>query len=182
MAGDPHVAGSAAREVFGARGDTVLRSIMIISLLSAVNAFQLMASRVLYRLGALGFVPSAEYVNSGGTPSVGLLLSTVVVLALVLTGTFELVLAITAFFFVANYVLTFASLLILRKREPGAPRPFRAKGHPWTTGGVLVLSVAFLAGAVAADTRNSIYSLVLLAASWPVFHIMRRRMPAGTRS
>jgi APA family basic amino acid/polyamine antiporter len=181
MAGDPLVAGSAAREVFGVKGDTVLRSIMIISLLSAVNAFQLMASRVLYRLGALGFVPSAEYVNRGGTPSVGLLLSTIVVLALVITGTFELVLAITAFFFVANYTLTFASLLLLRKREPNAPRPFRAKGHPWTTGAVFVLSVAFLIGAVAADTRNSLYSLVLLAASWPVFLFMRRRMPAERR-
>lgn len=169
MAGDPLVAGSAAREVFGTKGDTVLRSIMIISLLSAVNAFQLMASRVLYRLGALGFLPSAEYVNHGGTPSVGLLLSTIVALALVITGTFELVLAITAFFFVANYTLTFASLLILRKKEPEAPRPYRAKGHPWTTGGVFVLSVAFLVGAVAADTRNSVYSLILLALSWPLY-------------
>ena len=181
MAGDPLVAGSAAREVFGTKGDTVLRSIMIISLLSAVNAFQLMASRILYRLGALGFLPSAGYVNHGGTPSVGLLLSAIIALALVITGTFELVLAITAFFFVANYTLTFASLLILRKKEPQAPRPYRAKGHPWTTGGVFLLSVAFLAGAVAADTRNSLYSLLLLAASWPVFLIMRRSIPAAKR-
>ncbi|HVS59064.1 MAG TPA: amino acid permease, partial [Gemmatimonadaceae bacterium] len=116
-----------------------------------------------------------------GTPSVGLLLSTIVVLALVITGTFELVLAITAFFFVANYTLTFASLLILRKKEPQARRPFKAKGHPWTTGGVFLLSVAFLIGAVAADTRNSLYSLLLLAASWPVFLIMRRNIPAAKR-
>ena len=173
MAGDPLVAASAAREVFGTKGDTVLRWIMIISLLSAVNAFQLMASRVLYRLGALGFLPSADYVNRGGTPSVGLLLSAIVALALVITGTFELVLAITAFFFVANYTLTFASLLILRRKEPQTARPFRAKGHPWITGGVFVLSVAFLIGAVAADTRNSVYSLVLLALSWPVYLLMR---------
>jgi APA family basic amino acid/polyamine antiporter len=178
MAGDPLVAGSAAREVFGAKGDTVLRSIMIISLLSAVNAFQLMASRVLYRLGALGFMPSAEYVNRGGTPSVGLLLSTIVVLALVITGTFELVLAITAFFFVSNYVLTFGSLLLLRGKEPATPRPYRAKGHPWTTGGVFVLSVAFLIGAVAADTRNSLYSLILLALSWPLYLLVRPKVKA----
>jgi APA family basic amino acid/polyamine antiporter len=178
MAGDPLVAGAAAREVFGTKGDTILRSIMIVSLLSAVNAFQLIASRVLYRLGAMGFLPAAGYVNRGGTPSIGLLLSTVVALALVLTGTFELVLAVTAFFFVSNYVLTFASLLILRKKEPNAPRPYRAKGHPWTTGGVLVLSVAFLTGAVAADTRNSIYSLVLLALSWPLYLLVRPKIVA----
>jgi APA family basic amino acid/polyamine antiporter len=101
------------------------------------------------------------------------LLSTIVALALVITGTFELVLAITAFFFVANYTLTFGSLLILRRKEPQTPRPFRAKGHPWTTGGVFVLSVAFLVGAVATDTRNSAYSLVLLALSWPIYLLMR---------
>jgi APA family basic amino acid/polyamine antiporter len=178
MAGDPLVAGSAARVVFGPRGDTVIRLLMIVSLLSAVNAFQLMASRVLYRLGALGFVRSAEYVNPGGTPAVGLLLSTVVAVAMVVTGTFELILAITAFFFVANYTLTFVSLLLLRKREPDATRPYRAKGHPWTTGGVFLLSVAFLIGAVAADTRNSIYSLVLLAASWPIYRVMRPKPTA----
>jgi APA family basic amino acid/polyamine antiporter len=178
MAHDPLVAGSAAREVFGVKGDTILRSIMIISLLSAVNAFQLMASRILYRLGALGFLPSAAYVNRGGTPSVGLLLSTIVALALVITGTFELVLAVTAFFFVSNYVLTFASLLVLRKKEPDTPRPYLAKGHPWTTGGVFVLSVGFLIGAVAADTRNSLYSLVLLALSWPIYTLMRPKTAA----
>jgi APA family basic amino acid/polyamine antiporter len=173
MAGEPLVAGAAAREVFGARGDTVIRTLTIVSLLSAVNAWQLMASRILYRLGAQGFVPAAEYVNGGGTPVVGLLLSAAVSLALVLTGTFELVLAITAFFFVANYTLAFASLLLLRKQEPETVRPYRAKGHPWTTGVVFLLSIAFLLGAVAADTRNSVYSLALLALSWPLFLLMR---------
>lgn len=176
MAGDPLVAGSAARAVFGARGDTVIRLIMIVSLLSAVNAFQLMASRVLYRLGALGFLRPAEYVNTGGTPAVALLLSAVVCVAMVVTGTFELVLAITAFFFVANYTLTFLSLLLLRKKEPAAPRPYRAKGHPWTTAGVFALSVVFLVGAVAADTRNSVYSLILLGLSWPLYRILRPKL------
>jgi basic amino acid/polyamine antiporter, APA family len=179
MAGDALVAGSAARVVFGGRGDTVIRILMIVSLLSAVNAFQLMASRVLYRLGALGFVRPAEYVNAGGTPAVALLLSAVVCVALVVTGTFDLVLAITAFFFVANYTLTFLSLLLLRKREPAAPRPYRAKGHPWTTGGVFALSVIFLIGAVAADTRNSAYSLILLALSWPLYRILRPKLGAA---
>ena len=179
MAGDPFVAGSAARAVFGARGDVVIRTLMIVSLLSAVNAYQMMASRILYRLGALGFLPSAQYVNAGGTPAVALLLSTAVAMALVITGTFEIVLAITAFFFVANYTLTFVSLLLLRRKEPQAPRPFRARGHPWTTGGVFLLSVGFLAGAVAADTRNSVYSLLLLALSWPLYRLMRPRAGAA---
>ncbi|GAC1492483.1 MAG: amino acid permease [Gemmatimonadaceae bacterium] len=128
MAGEPLVAAAAANEIFGGRGDTVIRVLTIISLLSAVNAYQLMTSRVLHRLSVFGFLSSAGYVNKGGTPAVALFLSAAVCLTLVLTGTLEIVLPVTAFLFVAQYALIFASVFILRRREPGAPRPYRAKG------------------------------------------------------
>jgi APA family basic amino acid/polyamine antiporter len=180
MAGDPLVAATAAKEVFGPSGDTVLRVLTIVSLLSALNAFQLMTPRVLYRLSTFGFFPAGRYVNRGGTPAVALWLSTAVILALVLTGTVQIVLAVTAFLFVAQYVLVFLSLFILRKKEPNTQRPFRAKGHPWTTGLVLVFSIAFLLAALSADTRNSVYSLLLLAASWPIYRLMRPRAASPT--
>ena len=173
MAGQPLVAATAANEIFGARGDTVIRILTIVSLLSAVNAYQLMTSRVLHRLSVFGFLPAADYVNRGGTPVIALFLSAAVCLAMVITGTLEIVLAVTAFFFVAQYALIFLSVFILRRREPDASRPFKAIGHPWTTGLVLLFSVGFLVGAFLADTRNSIYSLVLLALSWPLYLMLR---------
>lgn len=172
MAGQPLVAATAANEIFGGKGDAVIRILTIVSLLSAVNAYQLMTSRVLHRLSVFGFLPGADYVNRGGTPAIALFLSAAVCLAMVITGTLEIVLAVTAFFFVAQYALIFLSVFILRRREPDAPRPFRAVGHPWTTGLVLVLSVGFLVGAFLADTRNSIYSLILLALSWPLYLVL----------
>jgi basic amino acid/polyamine antiporter, APA family len=178
MAGQPLVAATAANEIFGAKGDAVIRVLTIVSLLSAVNAYQLMTSRVLHRLSVFGFLPGADYVNRGGTPVIALFLSAAVCLAMVITGTLEIVLAVTAFFFVAQYALIFASVFILRRREPAAPRPFRAIGHPWTTGVVLIFSVGFLVGAFLADTRNSVYSLVLLALSWPLYLALR---PNGHR-
>jgi len=173
MAGDPLVAATAAKEMFGPRGDTVIRVLTIVSLISALNAYQLMAPRVLYRLSTFGFFSAGRYVNRGGTPAVALWLSTAVILALVLTGTVQIVLAVTAFFFVAQYALVFLSLFILRRKEPDTPRPFRAKGHPWTTGLVLLFSLALLIANVSVDSRNSIYSLLLLALSWPVYRLMR---------
>jgi basic amino acid/polyamine antiporter, APA family len=176
MAGQPLVAATAANEIFGPKGDAVIRILTIVSLLSAVNAYQLMTSRVLHRLSVFGFLPGASYVNKGGTPAVALFLSAVVVIALVITGTLELVLAVTAFFFVAQYALIFASVFILRKREPNAPRPYKAKGHPWTTGLVLVASIGFLIGAAVTDTRNTVYSLMLLALSWPLYRMLRPKV------
>jgi len=39
----------------------------------------------------------------------------------------------------------------------------------------LLGSVVFLAGAIASDTRNSIYALIMLAASYPLFRLVRGR-------
>ncbi len=178
MAGDPFVAGTAAARLFGPSGDTVIRVLMIISLIAAVNALQLMASRVPFAMGRDGLLPpTVTRVNAGGTPVPSLLLGTGVALAFIATNTFDAVLALLAFFFVANYALSFTSLFVLRRREPDAPRPFRVPGYPWLPGVALVGSLAFLIGAVAGDRTNSLRSLALLALSYPVFLWARR----GTR-
>jgi APA family basic amino acid/polyamine antiporter len=78
-----------------------------------------------------------------------------------------------AFFFVANYTLSFISVFVLRRREPEKERPYRAWGYPWTTALALLGSVLFLVGGIASDTRNSLYALALLAVSYPLFRLMR---------
>ena len=113
-------------------------------------------------------------VNQGGTPSVSLWLSVLVALLFIVFGqTAGFVITIVSFFFVANYVLSFISLFVLRRREPNTPRPYRAWGYPWTTGLALLGSVVFLAGAVVSDTKNSLYALALLAVSYPVFLLIK---------
>ena len=177
IAGEEFAAGAVAEAIFGARGDTILRALTVLSLLSAVNANQLMASRTLFGLGRDRLFSSrAAIVNAGGTPSVALWLGTVVaILFIVLGRTFEQVITVLAFFFVANYTVSFTSVFVLRRREPLRPRPYRAWGYPYTTAAALVGSVAFLLGAVAADTRNSMYALLLLAGSYPLFRWTRAR-------
>ena len=144
-------------------------------MLSAVNANILIASRVLFGMSrdAL-FSEKATRVNQGGTPTSALLLSTAIALFFILSGTFNQVIAVLAFFFVANYAISFVSVFVLRRREPDTARPYRAWGYPFTTGLALVGSIAFLIGAVASDTKNSVAALILLAASYPAFLLMRR--------
>jgi len=175
VAGEPFAAGAVANAIFGDLGDPIFRVIVIVSLLSAINSNHLMASRVLFALGRDGLVsPSAATVNEGGTPTVALFLSaSVAILFIILGRTFGTVITVLAFFFVANYTLSFVSLFVLRRREPEKPRPYRAWGYPWTTALALVGSVAFLAGAVASDTRNSLYALLLLGASYPGFRLLK---------
>jgi basic amino acid/polyamine antiporter, APA family len=176
MAGDPFVAATAAARLFGPWGDTVIRILMIVSLVAAVNALQLMASRVPFALSRDGLLPAGlSSVNRGGTPVPALLLGTAVALAFIATNTFDTALALLAFFFVANYAICFAVVFVMRRREPDAPRPFRVPGYPWVPGLALAGSVAFLVGAVLGDRANSLRALGLLAASLPIYLVFRRR-------
>jgi len=81
------------------------------------------------------------------------------------------VIKIMAFFFVADYALAYAAVFILRRREPQAERPYRAWGYPWTTAATLIGSCIFLLGAIWSDTRNSVYSLAILGASYPLYKL-----------
>ena len=175
IAGQDFAAGVAAQAVFGKHGDTVFRSLTILSMLSAINAYHLMSTRVLFAISRDGlFSKKAADVNEGGTPTFALFASAAVAVLFIVFGqTFERVITILAFFFVANYTLSLVSVFVLRRREPDKARPYRAWGYPWTTGLALAGSVLFLLGAVAADMGNSIYALGLLAVSYPLFRLMK---------
>src|SRR5712691_785951 len=169
-------AGVVAEHLFGRYGDPILRSLSIVAMISFVNSNVLMAPRVLFAMSRDGlFWRGASEVNAGGTPDISLLFSSLMAAAFIVSGRFDQVIAVLSFFFVANYTLSFLSMFVLRRREPVAPRPYRAIGHPLTTGLALAASVAFLIGAVASDTRNSVYALVVLAISFPMYLLMKRR-------
>jgi APA family basic amino acid/polyamine antiporter len=174
IAGANFALGIAAQRIFGAHGDAVVRAVMVVSLLSFLNANQLMASRVPFAMSRDGLFPRrAVAVNEGGTPTVALFASAAAAGLFILSGTFERVIALLAFFFVANYMLSFISVFVLRRREPEAPRPYRAWGYPWTTALALLGSIGFLGSAVASDTRNSLGALAVLAASYPAYRMFR---------
>jgi len=174
LAGNDFAFGLAARRIFGAHGDAVIRSVMIVSLISGVNACLLEATRVLFGMSRDSFFSRrAAAVNKGGTPNVALYLSTAVTVAFIATGSLQKVLAVTAFFFVANYAVSFTSVFVLRRREPEAVRPYRAWGYPWTTGFALAGSLTFLVSAIAGDTRNSVWALLVLAASYPIYRLSK---------
>ena len=180
LAGAELATGAAAQEIFGARGDTIIRALAIVSMLSTINAYHLTAPRILLAMSRDKLISGrADKINEGGTPTTTLFMSALAAILFIWSGTFDKVLAVLAFFFVINYSISFLSVFILRRKEPETPRPYRAWGYPWTTGLALLGSIAFLIGAVISDIKNgvyenSVYALVLLAASYPVFLFLRR--------
>jgi len=173
IAGNNFSLGLAAQRVFGPRGDFIFRSIMVVALFSSLNALHLMGARVIYAMSRDGlFFRAVSRINKGGTPTLGLLLSALVGVAFAVFS-FDRVIAMLAFFFVTNYLLSFISLFLLRRLEPALPRPYRAWGYPWTTALALLGSIGFLLEAVREDRTNSILTLVALACSYPVYRLLK---------
>jgi basic amino acid/polyamine antiporter, APA family len=75
---------------------------------------------------------------------------------------------------VSKYLLSYVAVFVLRYREPMRTRPYRAFGYPFTTGAAVLFSFAFLVGAIAADTRNSLYGSVLLIVSYTIYRLARK--------
>jgi basic amino acid/polyamine antiporter, APA family len=173
IAGNNFSLGLAAQRVFGPHGDTVFRSIMVLALFSSINALHLMGARVIYAMSRDGlFFRSVSRINKGGTPTLGLLLSAIVGVAFAVFS-FERVIAMLAFFFVTNYLLSFTSMFLLRARDPEMPRPYRAWGYPWTTALALLGSIGFLIEAIREDRTNSVFTLIALACSYPVYRVLK---------
>ena len=146
----------AAQTIFGAFSGQLVTALALISLLGLINAVTMVGPRILYGLSRDGLVFSkCTQVSRGGTPVVALMFTTLAAILLVLSGTFERLLGMTAFLYVAMYSTGFAAVFVLRKREPELPRPFRAWGYPWTTLIVFIGSLVFLIGATTTDPANS---------------------------
>lgn len=165
----------AAEALFGARGGQIITILSIASLVSILNAVLLIATRIIYGLGRDKlFTTKITSVSKGGAPRPALLISTLLVVLLIASGTFEVLIAISAFFYVANYFAGFSALFMLRKKEPEMERPFKAWGYPWTTLIFLIGSLVFLIGDIIGDPLNASFALIYIVLSIPAYFWIKK--------
>lgn len=170
-------AADAAQVVAGGRGGQIITILSLISLPPLLNAIMMIGARIMFAMGRDGFLPrQAARVSARGTPTVAMLATTIVAIGLIVTGTFQKLVAVASFFLAANYFVCCLALVVLRRREPNAARPFRAWGYPGSAVIVIAGAAAFLAGALAADTVNALIAVALAAVGLAGHTVMRRRM------
>lgn len=183
LAGDPFVGGTVARMIFGSSGDVVIRLIAIVAILGTVNAQIMAAPRILLAMARDGLFPEqATRVNAGGTPTVALLASLVLVGGFLFLGSFDTVLGVDAFLIGVLYLITYGALFRLRRTEPNAPRPYRAWGYPFVQALAVLIALGLIGAMALGDKRGAAITGGALLASWPVWVVARRFMRAGTRS
>ena len=176
LAGSEFPVADAAMSLLGRSGREAVLILGLVTVVSTINATLLITPRIVFGMGRDGLLPTwAASVNRGGTPATALGVSAIVSLALIVSGTYESLIAISSFLLVGVYLSGFVSLFVLRRRQPNLPRPFRAWGYPWTTLVVILSSVAFLIVSIAGDVRHSLFTLALTALTVPAFLLIKKR-------
>ncbi|MGH7308983.1 MAG: APC family permease [Candidatus Rokuibacteriota bacterium] len=133
------VAADLMARAMGPAGAGVMALLVAIAAFTSANASVLTGARSAFALGR--DAPAFRFLghwNAGtGTPANAVLAQGAVALALVLLGAltrhgFKTMVEYTAPVFWFFFLLTVASLIVLRRSDPKRPRPFRVPGYPVT--------------------------------------------------
>ncbi len=176
LAGSDLALASALEMVVSPFASTVVLVAAIIILLAHQNLLYLSTPRILQALAVDGLaVRRAGEISKGGNPVFAVLLSWGLSVGLIMIGGFHFLLHLSVFFYLFLYALLIAGVIILRSRQPGVDRPYRAWGHPWSTCACLLgWLLAGLFQAVA-EIDTAAYAAMMVAMSWPVYRALVRR-------
>ena len=151
----------------------------VVSVSSCANAGVMSAPRVLLALSRDGLLPKAfANVNKGGSPSVATVATALAAITIALTGSFNLAFGLIATLQSAAFILVILSLFVLRRREPGLERPYRAIGYPWLPALVLVFDVALFVLFLNANWTAGLYAGVMWILCIPFAMFARRARAA----
>ena len=112
------------------------------------------------------------------TPHVSIILLASWAAVLSLSGTFEQLFSYVIFGFWIFMGLTVAGVMILRRKRPDLPRPYRTWGYPLTPILFILSSLFLTVNSLIHDFWNSAIGLAIIALGIPVFSVWRgRRAP-----
>ena len=145
MAGSDLVAADATAAVFGDAAGTVVVVASLLILISSANVNFLGLPRVAYGLAQHGLAPrSLARVDERGTPRNALVMISVWIGLLALTGSFELLIRFMMTVAITVDTMVLLGYFRLRAKHPEMERPFRMPGHPVLPALTIALYIAIL--------------------------------------
>ena len=149
--------GTAAAAVLVPGGGAWMAAAILVSTFGCANGLVLSGARVVYALAADGHLPAAAArLNRAGVPGVALALQASWALVLVLSGTYTDLLRYVVAVEFAVLVLLVLAVPVLRRRLPERERPYRAWGHPFTSGLFVLLAGTVVVLLAVASPRTTL--------------------------
>ena len=153
----------------------------MITVLSMANANIMSAPRILFALSRDRLLPRPlTFVNSGGSPQLAVVMTSIGSVALAATGSFALVFGLIGTLDTVAGLLVIVAFFVLRRNEPDLPRPFRALGYPLLPLFALVIEIFLLVIFNAADKEGFIAAIALSVACVPFAWIARSGQKRAT--
>lgn len=166
-----------------ARGITIA---VLISIFAALNGSILSGARVPYAMARDGlFARSIGVVHPKfKTPSNAMLALCLWSCVIILSGWFEQLYNFVIFGSWILYMMTAASVFVLRRKRPDMVRPYRVLGYPLVPALFVVAACALLGSTLIHSPRESIMGLGFMLLGVPIYYHYKRHRgrvsPAGT--
>lgn len=153
----------AASRFLGPPGAALLSAGAAVSILGNLNVVMLSASRVPFAMAERGELPRilAAVNQRFRTPHAAILLTSVIMAALTLSGTFLYAVTISTISRLVIYAATCASLPVLRRRAGVPPAPFRVPGGTFVWLAVLALTAWLLWNTTWRDVRDTAIAIII---------------------
>ena len=171
------VAEKVAVGMFGQAAAQFVTIMLCISIAGAVSAMIWTGPRVYYAMARDGFLPDffSDTEQHHGTPVRSIVLQSLWVTVLVISGTFEQLVIYSGMVITAFTALTVGAVIILRQRRPQLVRPYRVPFYPvLPVGYILVAGVIMLFLSVEKPVET-LWAGLTLSAGIPLYFLMRKQ-------
>jgi len=170
-----------ADRLLGSRAGNIMGLVSMISLAASISAMTLAGPRVYYSMGRDGlfFRRVAAVHPRYRTPSAAIIAQAAWSSVLVLSATADALVTYTGFAIVLFSGMAVVALFVLRRRQPDAPRPFRAWGYPVAPAIYAVASFAILVNGLYRAPAATGTGALIIAGGLPIYFAFRRRSAIG---
>ncbi len=168
------IGSSAAYMIFGSSASIMMAVLIMVSTFGCNNGIILAGGRLFYAMSKDGlFFPRAGKLNENGVPAFALWIQAIWACALCFSGKYGDLLSYATFASLIFYCVTIAGLFVLRKKEPDAPRPYKALGYPIVPALYIIVASAICIDLIFMDTRNSVAGLILVGLGVPIYYFLK---------
>ena len=169
------LATTAANKIFGNSGTIIIAILIMVSTFGCINGLVLAGARVYYTMAKDGlFFKKAGTLNANAVPQWALWAQCVVACLLCLSGGYGNLLDMISFVVVIFYVLTILGIFILRKKQPGTERPYKAFGYPFLPAIYILMGTAFCILLLIFKTKYAAWGLAITLAGIPLYYLAAR--------
>lgn len=171
IANSPLVAAAAAEKIFGKNGGSIISIAVIISTFGAANGSLMASARVPFAMARekMFFNYLGKVHPRFATPHTSLVVQGIVSSLLVLSGSFDTITDYVIFATWFFYMLTAFGVIVLRKKMPDVPRPYKVIGYPYTIWFFVIFSFVFLVNSIISDSENAAMGMLLIMTGLPLY-------------